>query len=49
MGRLIKLLILLAVIGFVSLIGYAYVGPFFGAEFAPDQVETRIPVILIAE
>lgn len=49
MGRLIKLLILLALIGFVALVGYAYVGPFFGANFAPDQIEMREPVDLIAE
>lgn len=46
MGKLFKLLIFLAVIGFVGLVGYAYVGPFFGADFAPSQVETREPVTL---
>ncbi|WP_299875999.1 hypothetical protein [uncultured Sulfitobacter sp.] len=46
MGRLIKLLIYLAVLGFIGLVGYAYVGPFFGADFAPTQVETREPVTL---
>lgn len=49
MGRLIKLLISLALIGFVALVGYAYIGPFFGADFAPDQVETRLPVTLATE
>lgn len=46
MGKLIKLLIYLVVIGFLGLTGYAYLGPFFGADFAPDQVETRVPVTL---
>lgn len=46
MGRLIKLLIYLGVLGFIGLVGYAYVGPFFGADFAPAQVETREPVTL---
>ena len=46
MGRLIKLLIYLAILGFIGLVGYAYVGPFFGADFAPAQVETREPVTL---
>lgn len=46
MGRLIKLLIYLGVFGFIGLVGYAYVGPFFGADFAPAQVETREPVTL---
>ncbi|MCX7559941.1 hypothetical protein OS190_10210 [Sulfitobacter sp. F26204] len=46
MGKLIKLLIFLILVGFVALIGFAYLGPFFGAEFAPAQVETRQPVTL---
>lgn len=46
LGKLFKFLIFLAIVGFVGLIGYAYVGPFFGADFAPAQVETRIPVTL---
>jgi hypothetical protein len=49
MGRLIYFLFILLVLGFVGLVGYAYIGPFFGAEFAPDQIETREPVNLIAE
>lgn len=46
MGRLIKFLIFLIIVGFIGLVGYAYVGPFFGADFAPSQVEIREPVIL---
>jgi hypothetical protein len=46
MGRLIKLLIFLLIIGFIALVGYAYVGPFFGADFSPRQIETRQPVTL---
>lgn len=46
MGRLIKVLFFLCIIGFIGLVGYAYVGPFFGAEFAPPQVEIREPVTL---
>lgn len=46
MGRLIKFLIFMIVVGFVGLAGYAYVGPFFGAEFAPEQTEMRQPVVL---
>lgn len=46
MGRLIKLLIILLILGFIALVGYAYVGPFFGADFAPTQVEIREPVTL---
>lgn len=46
MGRLIKLLIYLIIIGFIALVGYAYVGPFFGADFSPGQVEMRQPITL---
>lgn len=49
MGRLIKLLVYLIIIGFIALIGYAYLGPFFGAEFAPQPVEIRQPVVLGTE
>ncbi|WP_370401542.1 hypothetical protein [Sulfitobacter sp. JB4-11] len=46
MGRLIKLLIYLVILGFIGLVAYAYIGPFFGADFAPSQIETREPVTL---
>tara|TARA_R110000787_G_scaffold120503_5_gene231480 strand:+ start:574 stop:723 length:150 start_codon:yes stop_codon:yes gene_type:complete len=49
MGKLFKLLIFLLIIGFIGLVGYAYLGPFFGVDFSPDPVETREPVTLIAE
>lgn len=49
MGRLIKFLIFLLIIGFIGLAGYAYIGPFFGADFAPAQVEMRQPVTLGSE
>ncbi|MGB3246472.1 MAG: hypothetical protein WBB25_18200 [Sulfitobacter sp.] len=48
-GKLIKFLIFLAVVGGIGLVGYAYVGPFFGADFAPAQVESRVPVTLGSE
>ncbi|MFT6674091.1 MAG: hypothetical protein ACJAVM_000262 [Sulfitobacter sp.] len=46
MGKLFKLLIYLLIIGCIGLVAYAYFGPFFGADFAPEQVETRVPVTL---
>lgn len=49
MGRIFKLLIFLAIIGFIGLVGYAYVGEYFGANFSPPQSETRLPVTLDAE
>jgi hypothetical protein len=49
MGRIFKLLIYLAIFGFIGLVGYAYVGEYFGANFSPPQAETRVPVILDTE
>ncbi len=46
MGRLIKWLFYLAILGAVALVAYAYVGPYFGADFAPGQTERRLPVEL---
>ncbi|SLN31608.1 hypothetical protein ROJ8625_01434 [Roseivivax jejudonensis] len=46
MGRILKWLFYLVVLGAVLLTGYAYVGPFFGANFAPPQTEMRQPVEL---
>ena len=46
MQRLVKWLLYLAVIALVLLIGYAYLGPYFGADFAPKQEEIRVPVTL---
>lgn len=48
MLRLIKLLIYLAVLGFIALVGYAYLGPFFGADFSPPTEEIRQEIILEA-
>ncbi|MBS0122935.1 hypothetical protein [Thetidibacter halocola] len=48
MGRLIKLLFYLAILGALALVAYAYVGPFFGADFSPPQGEIRQPVDLDA-
>ena len=45
MGKLIKYLIYLIVLGLLGLVVYAYVGPFFGADFDP-QAEVRVPVTL---
>lgn len=46
MFRLIKWLIYLAVLAFVALIAYAYLGPFFGADFSPQREEIRQEIIL---
>ncbi len=48
MGRLIRWLIYLCVLAALALVIYAYVGPFFGADFSPVQEEVRQPVILDA-
>jgi O-antigen/teichoic acid export membrane protein len=49
MLRLIRWLIYIAVLGVVALAAYAYVGPFFGADFAPPQTEIRQDVTLEAK
>jgi hypothetical protein len=49
MLRLIKWLIYLAILGVIALTAYAYVGPFFGADFSPRQTEIRRDVTLEAK
>ncbi|MGB4825663.1 MAG: hypothetical protein WBP18_00025 [Paracoccaceae bacterium] len=44
MGRIIKAVLVLGVLGFAALTGYAYLG-----DLAPDQVEVRKPVVLNAD
>ncbi|MEI4195227.1 hypothetical protein [Roseovarius sp. E0-M6] len=46
LGRLIKWLIYLIIIAFIALIAYAYIGPFFGADFTPPLKEIRQEIIL---
>lgn len=46
MFRLIKWLIYVAFLGFLALVSYMYVGPFFGADFGPRQNEIRQEIIL---
>jgi hypothetical protein len=49
MLRFFKFLLYLAVFAVIGLTGYAYVGPYFGADFSAPQDETRIPVTLDAQ
>ena len=49
MFRLIKWLFYLAIIGFIALVGYAYIGPFFGADFTPNGGEIRQDIELDAQ
>ncbi|MEM6887838.1 MAG: hypothetical protein AAF636_06820 [Pseudomonadota bacterium] len=49
MGRVFKLLIFLIVLAAIGLVGYAYVGPYFGVDFSAPQAETRTPVTLDAK
>lgn len=48
MGRLIKWLFYLVILGLIALVAYAYVGPIFDPEFSPKPEEIRIPVELDA-
>ena len=49
MGRLLKYLFILIVLGGIALVAYAYIGPFLGADFSPPQEEVRERVILNAD
>lgn len=49
MGRLLKFVLYVVVLGFIALAGYAYIGPFFGADFSAPQTEIREPVTLDAD
>lgn len=49
MGRLIKYLIYLVVLAALGLVAYAYVGPWFGADFSAPGTEVRKPVVLNAD
>ena len=49
MGKLIRALFYLIVIAGIGLVGYAYIGPIFGADFSAPQTEIREPVTLNAD
>lgn len=49
MSRLIKFVVYLVCLVFIGLIGYAYLGPWFGTDFSAPQSEIREPVKLDAE
>lgn len=49
MGRLVKFVIYLFCLSLIGLVGYAYVGPFFGVDFSAPQDEVRQPVVLDAD
>lgn len=48
MGRLIKYLFYLVVLAALVLVVYAYIGPFFGANFSAPTQEIRKPMVLDA-
>jgi hypothetical protein len=49
MGRIFKWLFYLLIVGAFVLVGYAYIGPFFGADFSPPTSEITQPVELDAD
>ncbi len=49
MARLAKYLAFLILLAAVALVAYAYVGPWFGADFSAPAVEVRKPVVLNAD
>ncbi|KPA22743.1 hypothetical protein shim_10310 [Shimia sp. SK013] len=46
MGKLVRALAILLMLGIIGLVAYAYLGPFFGADFSPAQTEISVPVEL---
>ncbi len=48
MGRLVKYLFYLLILAAIGLVIYAYLGPWFGADFSPPRAEIRQPVTLHA-
>ncbi len=46
MGKLIRAILVLAVLAVIALVVYAYLGPMFGADFTAPQSEVRIPMEL---
>lgn len=49
MARLVKYLVYLIVLAAIGLVGYAYVGPWFGADFSAPTAEMRKPLVLNAD
>lgn len=49
MGRLIKYLVIFGILAALGLVAYAYVGPWFGADFSAPTQEIRKPVLLDAD
>ena len=48
MKILFRLILFLLIIGIIGLVGYAYLGPIMGADFAAPINEIRVPVVLDA-
>ena len=49
MARLVKYLAFLLILAAITLVAYAYVGPWFGADFSAPSEEVRKPVVLDAD
>lgn len=49
MARLAKYLAILIFFAAVALVAYAYVGPWFGADFSAPAGDVRKPVVLNAD
>lgn len=48
MVRIVKYLIFIVILGGIGLVAYAYLGPWFGADFSAPTAEVRKPVVLDA-
>lgn len=48
MSRIFKFLLYIIALAFIAIVGYAYLGPWFGSDFSAPQTEIRLPVTLDA-
>lgn len=48
-GKLFKFAFILLCLAFLGVVGYAYLGPWFGSDFSAPQTEIRKPVVLNAD
>ena len=49
MSKIVKFLVYIVCLLVVGLVFYAYLGPWFGADFSAPQTEIRVPVTLDAD
>ena len=46
MRSLVKYLFFILVLLFVSVVAYAYIGPYLGVDFSAPQEDIRVPIVI---